>query len=264
MAYTRRKMRRPLYRRRRKFYKKTRTTYGLQKQITRLKRAVRTMGPHNCNLFFNGNLELNSNFTVVPLSDFNSIYNNTMGTYLGSASSGQCFGYAQSDWNNSNQAYLKSISIQWQLTSANEEDNINYSIFLVNIAKNGDTIYNSSTGALGALTQPLHYLMNDGMAMLNKKFFNILRTKFGTVGNYGSAFTTQGAPGRSLTTLDQGYWKLKPRRTIKNPAGNFHTLSASPDPETQYYLIVVNNNSTADLESPQLRLNVVYSINIDG
>ncbi|MEO5351329.1 MAG: hypothetical protein H7836_17055, partial [Magnetococcus sp. YQC-3] len=62
----------------------------------------------------------------------------------------------------------------------------------------------------------------------------------------------------------QGYWKLKPRRTIKNPAGNFHTLSASPDPETQYYLLVVNNNSTVDLESPQLRLNVIYSIAIDG
>ncbi|MEO5351327.1 MAG: hypothetical protein H7836_17045, partial [Magnetococcus sp. YQC-3] len=219
--------RRPMMRRR-KTYKKSIALPRLQRQVARLTRTVRASGPHNVNLFFNGSLELNSNYSVVPLSDFNSIYNNTMGSYIGGASSGQCFGYAQSDWNNSNQAFLKSISIQWQLDSANEEDNINYSMFLINIAKNGDTIYNSSTGALGALTQPLHYLNQNGMAMLNKKYFNILRQKFGTLGNYGTALTAQGAQGQTLITLDQGYWKLKPRRTIKNPAGNFHTLSASP------------------------------------
>lgn len=265
MAY---RYRRPFVRRRRVIRRRRivrrKTMAPLYKKVAQLSRAVRASGPHNVNLFFNGSLELNSNYSVVPLSDFNSIYNNTMGTYLGSASSGQCFGYGQSDWNNSNQAYLKSISMQWTLDSANEEDNINYSMFLVSIAKNGDTVYNSSTGALGALSQPTHYLNNNGMAMLNKKFFNIIRQKFGTLGNYGTSLTSQGAPGVTLTTLSQGYWKIKPRRTIKNPAGNFHLLSASPDPETQYYLIVVNNNSTADLESPQLRLNVIYSINIDG
>ncbi|MEO5351315.1 MAG: hypothetical protein H7836_16985, partial [Magnetococcus sp. YQC-3] len=75
------------------------------------------MGPHNVNLYFNGSLALNSNYSWVPLSDFNSIYNDTMSTYLTSASAGQCFGYAQSDWNNANQAFLKSISIQWTLDS---------------------------------------------------------------------------------------------------------------------------------------------------
>lgn len=260
MAYTRRKMRRPMYRRRRKFYKKTRTVYGLQKQLTRLKRAVRTMGPHNVNIFQNGTLQLTSNYSVLELSDFDGIYNNTLAVGTG----GTCFGYSQSDWNNSNQAYLKSIGIQLTFSSANEEDNINYSAFLVSIAKNGDTIYNSSTGALGTLTQPVHYLSNNGMAMLNKKFFNIIRNKFGTLGNNGAALTSSSAPGRSLTTLDQIYWKIKPRRTIKNPSGNFHLLQASPDPETQYYIIVVNNNSTADLESPVMDFNIVYSLNIDG
>lgn len=220
---------------------------------------IRAKGPHNVNLFQNGSLNLNSNYSVLSLSNFDAIYTNTTG-----GASGQCFGYEQSDWNNSNQAYLKSISMQLTFDSANEEDNINYSAFLVSIAKNGDTIYDSSSGVLGALSQPVHYLSNNGMAMLNKKFFNIIRTKFGTLGNYGSAFTSSAAPGTSLTTLDQIYWKIKPRRTIKNPRGNFHLLKASPDPETQYYLIIVNNNSTADLESPTLNYNIVYSMDIDG
>lgn len=248
----------------RKFYKKTRSTYGLAKQVARLAKQVKMKGPHNVNLFFNGQLLMNSNYSWVPLSNFNAIYTNTMGTYLGGSAAGQCFGFSNQDWNNSNKALLKSITIQWQLEANNEEDNINYSLFLVNIGKNGAAIYSKVTGALNTLSQPTHYLSNEGMAMLNKKYFNILRTEFGTLGNYGTALTSQGAQGDSLTTLKQGYWKIKPRRMITNPAGNFHELVASQDPSTQYYLLAVNNNSTADLESPQLRLNVVYSIDIDG
>lgn len=238
---------------RRKTYKKLRgrgRVRDLAYKLRRINRRINLMGPHNVNLYKNGDLQLQSNYSVLPLSDFSTLL--------------PCFGYTTADYNNSNQAYLKSISMQFTLTSANEEDNINYSMFLVSIGKNGDTVYDSATGTLATLTQPLHYLANQSMGMLNKKYFNVMRTKFGTLGNWSTPLQQPSASGETITAQTQFYWKIKPRRTIKNPAGNWSLLNASPDPETQYYIIVLNNNSTADLESPVLSYNIVYSINIDG
>lgn len=234
----------------RKFYKKTRSTSGLAKQVARLTRRVNKSQIHNVNLFQNGNLQLTSNYAVLPLSNWGSLT--------------PCFGYTTTDYNNANEAFLKSITMQFRLNSANEEDNISYSMFLVSISKNGSNIYDQATGTLSALTQPLHYLSTASMGMLNKKYFKIHRTKFGNLGNWSTPLQQSSAGGKSLTTLDQFYWKIKPMKTIKNPAGNFASLACSQDPATQYYIIVLNDNSTADLESPILEYNIIYSLNIDG
>lgn len=139
-----------------------------------------------------------------------------------------------------------------------EENTIQLTMFLVSLKDQIGSAFNPATSAL-TLSNTVHYYSQDGLTMLNKKVFNIHKVKRLSLTNHNKALADPSAQTQHGTDY-RFYWKWRPNQYITNPLGNWKSLGSGVDPSKTYYLLIFNNNSTLDLESPAFTYNVVHTM----
>lgn len=139
----------------------------------------------------------------------------------------------------------------------NEENTVGFTAFLVSLKDDIGSVFNPTTGAI-TLTQNVTHYINQGMALLNKKMFNIHRVKRFTLTNHGENLNYSSAQTQYGTDM-RWYWKVAINKTIQNPQGNWKSLGSALDPSKNYYIIVFNDNSVIDLESPTVAITAVHT-----
>jgi len=140
----------------------------------------------------------------------------------------------------------------------NEESTIGFTMFLVSLTDDIGDAFNPSTGAL-SLSSGQHYFQQNGICMLNKKCFKIHKVMRKILTNYNTALGTAAAQTQSGTDY-RFYIKHSPRSTITNVKGDWKALRSSQDPSKQRYLLIFNDDSTLDGESPAFTYNVVHTV----
>lgn len=152
-------------------------------------------------------------------------------------------------------------------TPNNEMSNVDLSVFVVTLKDEASALYDKSTGAL-TLTEGLHYAINDlqtdaGQTYLNPKCFNIHLTKRWIIGNNNIASNgPTGTGNTSVTGVKRRALTIKCNQMQYNPAGNVQSLKVSQDPSKQWYMLIFNNNSSADFEFPQVYYNIIHKIDV--
>lgn len=138
----------------------------------------------------------------------------------------------------------------------NEESTTRFSAFLVSLKdKVSSAVFTNNTGAL-QLTADSHYIFNQGIVFLNKKIFNVHRSKYFTLTNYNTALSSSAAQSMYGTDMEWT-WTIAPKVTIENPTGNWNSLPSSLDPSKQYYILIFSDNQTGDLESPDVTISQI-------
>lgn len=248
----------PFYRRR-TFKKRAARTYKrrttrssrnvtvLAKRVNRLSRQMRQKSP---SLILTRSI--NSGLVTAPLFSYGLDQYPSMTAVFGTAA----------DDLDCNRALDKSdtmdINVTLENSVNNEEETINFTCYLVQLK---DAIGAAYVGGALGLTNTIHYVsapVPGGSALLNLKYFRILKTKKFTLTNYGSPLTTSGAQSQYGTAM-RWTWKLNQKRLIQNPTGNFN---AQPpvDPSQARFLILFNDNSAVDGEFPTIQINHVKSL----
>jgi len=176
---------------------------------------------------------------IVNLSDFSGMIST--------------FGTSAND-NVDNRIIHKSVGMDIRVTLENainnEESTTGFTAFLVSLKDQVGNVYNNLTGGLTLTLGATHEIIQ-GMVLLNKQIFNIHKQKRFTLTNYNQALISPA--GQSQYGTDhRWYWRLPINKTIINPRGDWKQLGCALDPSKQYYLMVFNDNSSADLESPAL------------
>lgn len=143
-------------------------------------------------------------------------------------------------------------------TINNEKDTIGFTIFLVSLKDHIGSAFNPSTGAL-TLNANQHYVIQNGLTMLNKKCFNIHKVKRRVFTNHGTSLSNPSAQTQSGTDC-RWYWKIGLNKVIQNPTGDWKTLSSALDPSKQYYVLIFNDNSSFDGENPSMSYNFVHTM----
>lgn len=217
----------------------------LAKAVKRLQSNMRKRKQY-INLWQNGATGVTADYFLINLSQFNSFTN---------------IFASQADDKTGNKMIHQSIGLDLRVTLeniVNEPDTTGFTFFLVSLKDTIGSAFVPSTGAL-TLTPNVHYVINQGMVMLNKQCFTIHKRKRFTLGNYGQALSTSAAQTQFGTDC-RWYWKQRVGKTINNPYGNWSDLFSGLDPSKSYYLLAFNDNSGTDLQNPQLRFSIVHSI----
>jgi len=170
------------------------------------------------------------------------------------------FGTSAND-NVANKIIHKSVGMDCRVTLENainnEESTIGFTAFLVSLNDNVGNVYNNLTGGLTLTLGATHEIVQ-GMVLLNKKMFKIHKTKRFTLTNYNQALISPAAQTQYGTDY-RWYWRLPINKMIENPRGDWKQLGCALDPSKQYYLMIFNDNSTSDLESPAFTYVAVHT-----
>jgi len=170
------------------------------------------------------------------------------------------FGTSAND-NEDNKIIHKSVGMDCRVTLENainnEESTIGFTAMLVSLKDDCGNIYNNLTGGLTLTLGATHEIIQ-GMVLLNKKIFNIHKTKRFTLTNYNQALISPAAQTQ-YGTDHRWYWRLPINKTIQNPRGDWKQLGCALDPSKQYYMMIWNDNSTSDLESPAFSYVAVHT-----
>lgn len=173
------------------------------------------------------------------------------------------FSTGNTDWVNSNKIYHKSMKIDCQLTFGNEVNLINYRAFLVTIRDDANVpqLWNSSTGGLAPQLNVDFTQGSFGLGRLNPKTFKIHRVKtFMTYAGDAQPSIVGGNSGNKL--IHTWSWNIKPGHTIYNPRGNVSAMVTCNDPSKSYYIIIMTDNSSADLQSPAFKCDINHTITV--
>lgn len=140
----------------------------------------------------------------------------------------------------------------------NEEETINFSVFLVSLKDIAGGIIDHATGFL-TLTADKDYYSYSGWAFLNKERFTIHQYKHFTLTNYGTALTASGAQNKYGTNIDFDWKTPVNKMYLCNDPGE-DADQGSPfeqiyqaDPDQNYYILVFNDNSSVDTEYPAIK-----------
>lgn len=247
MPYPRRVGRRRVVMKRKRVYRrKATTTVALARKVKYLARQMRQKSPP---------LLLTRSFTTgmaSPLVSYGLDQYPSMTPVFGTAA----------DDMECNRVLDKSdvmdITVTLESPVNNEEETINFTAYIVQLK---DAIGGNYTGGALALTNSIHYVSAPnpgGHALLNLKYFKILKSKKFTLTNYGTALGASAAQSQYGTSR-RWTWKLNQKRLIQNPTGNFGA-QAPVDPSQARFLIVFTDNSIVDAESPTIYVNHVKSL----
>jgi len=176
------------------------------------------------------------------------------------------FGSNAADLADVQKMYVNSYTLDVRLNQAGESDRIYYTAFIVSLK---DEAADASTfdpldGKL-VMSDGLHYqtLFTNGRVLMNTKMFNIHSMK---------RFTMGGRAGDQSTpeTRDLSF-KIVPReKLIVNTRGNIFGSAASPNngltypknPSQNYYFLLFNDDSLADLAANQITIGGLASVAI--
>jgi len=140
----------------------------------------------------------------------------------------------------------------------NEESTISFTMFLVSLKDDIGDAFTPATGAL-SLTSGQHYYMQNGQCLLNKKCFNIHKIMRKTLTNFNTTLGTAAAKSQGGADF-RFYIKHSPNCTITNVKGDWKALGSAQDPSKQRYLLIFNDDSTLDGESPALTYSIVHTV----
>jgi len=169
------------------------------------------------------------------------------------------FGSNDADVNNADKVYINSYKWDVRLSQGSEADRIYYSYFLISLKDqaNDSSTFDPATGGL-QLVDGTHFrtLSTDGRVLLNPKFFNIHRYK---------RFTMGGRPGDQSApeTRDLSFTIVPKQKLITNPRGNVFGNAAHSfprDPSQNYFFILFNDDSGADLQVNTISIGGLASV----
>lgn len=248
MPYKRSYKSRPKRMMRKRVYRKKTTINSLVKSVSRIKRTLRQKS--------------------APLILTRSINNGTVASPLFSYGLDQyqsmtaVFGTGADDLE-CNRVLDKSDSMDITVTLENsinnEEETINFTAYLVQLKDAIGGAY-ASPGTL-SLNNVTHYVSAPtpgGSALLNLKYFKILKSKKFTLTNYGTQLSIPAGQSQFGTNI-RWTWKINQPRLIQNPTGNFN-LNGPVDASQARFLLLFNDNSIIDGESPTIQINHVKSL----
>lgn len=166
------------------------------------------------------------------------------------------FGSAAND-GQQNATIWKSTGLDLYFSIGNETALTTFTVFLVH-AKDEAANLISSTGTLSMSSGDAYYAIGS-QTMINKKYFKILKVKRFQLGNNGQSAATSTAQ-MQFGIERRMYMKFRANKKITNPGGDWKDLTRSLDPSGNYYLLVFNDNSSADLEYPTLSMTSVHTV----
>lgn len=230
----------------RRTYRKGKSTVkGLAKRVNALSRSMRMKTEYQ---HLGGTINSTIGSILPPgISIFNLCNWNSYSSIFGSFNTDVDLG---------NSYYHKSFGLDLTFEPNNETDNVSYTVFLVSLKDSIGSAFDSTNGTL-SLNSPQHFWANQGMIMLNKKVFNIHKVKRFHLGNFGAPLTQSSA--NQYGTIRRFYWKWFPKCKVINPVASVKLLNSSIDPSKQYFLLVCNDDSSADLASPVVRGTIVHT-----
>lgn len=181
---------------------------------------------------------------------------------------GRIFGTDADDESNHSALWKKS-NFDFEIDTSGEADPIDYSMYIVTLTKLGmEELFTPASGGLAGpagITPPVngtHFVIGGtyGMAWLNRKYFNIIKSKRFITGAYG-------APAADANTLRKRFYVKMSHNggkghVIKNPKGDWKAQPSPTVPAQNYYLLLFNNDSTVDGQSVQLRMNAIHTLQI--
>lgn len=236
------------------WYKGPKTLTTLAQRVNKLQRKVNgEKEVHYC--YHQISLNLSNDYSSVNLTNYNKLFNS-------SSDSGPLFGSSSIDFDSVNKVQHKSTTIQYTLDMANEPDNVQMTVMCLSLKSGARSLYDPTTspGPLTIVDGP-HFRKVGGMTMVNKKLFNIHYIKNIHIGN-NNQLTSVPTADNGLYRIYTDYFKIKPNCYVTNPGivggtGDIDVMFGDPKPTQQYFLVVFNNNSGADLQFPTLTANQI-------
>lgn len=199
-----------------------------------------------------GNAGGNSQF-ILPLSQYSQW--------------SRIFGADADDESNHSALWRKS-NIDFQIDAENERSNIDYTLYVVSLTKLGASeLFTPSSGGLAgplgitSLTNGTHYMTGGsaGMALLNRKYFNILHCKRLITGT-GGAVAYETASLRKRWYVKMAHNGGKGHR-LQNPKGDWKASVSPLVPNQNLYVLIFNNDSTIDT-SVKFKMNCLHTVDI--
>lgn len=168
------------------------------------------------------------------------------------------WGYSSTDVANADKAYLNSKDVYVSVRQNNEPNLIRYTMFVVSLKDAGadSTTFDPLTGSL-TLANGTHYtnIVSD-QVRISPRFFNIHAMRRFTMGYEGTA-----GPTADTVSERRFVFKLKPKqKLINNPKGNVFgnaSFTFPKDPSQNYWVLLFNDNASADLENNKVDINTV-------
>lgn len=233
-------------------YKRSRPTGTIKRRLRKVERAVRESTQIVALKQTYGATSLASYVNVFPLTNYTQMT--------------PTFGITAADLAEKPKAFHRKVGIDCVLDMANEKDTITYTIFIVSLKSKMMPFVNQVSGTL-TLTLDTHFSFLNGMAMVNKDYFNIHKIKRIATGNHGK-YIGDGAPNYGYFPLNSDDTRIRHRwymrHTIKaqvsNSIGDWTTLSYNPVIARNHYVLVFNDNSALDAENPVLSMNMVHTL----
>lgn len=140
----------------------------------------------------------------------------------------------------------------------NEENTVNFTMFLVTLHDEASDILNTTNGNL-TISNNNHYYQQNGITYLNPKVFKVIKRKRFTLTNFGGSLDIAGA--QSQFGADKRFWfKIPVNKTIINHTGDWRQLPQVRDPSKSYHLLIFNDNSSLDGENPTMDLSVLHTL----
>lgn len=166
-------------------------------------------------------------------------------------------------------AIWKKTNIDCEIDADQERSNIDYTMYIVSLTKLGQAeLFTPSSGGLAgplgitSLTNGRHFVINGnyGMAMLNRKYFNIKYVKRIMTGTGGAvAYETASLRKRMYIKLPHGTngagFKLQ------NPNGDWRAQPSTQVAGQCLYFLIFNNDSTVDA-TVKFRFNAIHTVDV--
>lgn len=210
-------------------------TQQLTKAVSTLRRQIVPLSQNKLFYKFGGNVNIGS-----PLGTQPYILN------ISQASSWvRVFGTDADD--EQSHCFMQNRSpLKWNIVINGETAQVHYTFALVSLTKIGASeLFNAGTGGLNTITDNVHFtqpaagFLGVG-TLLNKRYFNIHYYRTAVT------YSTSGYVGEGKPTI-RGSVRIPPAKWI-NPLGDWKAKGYNPNAMQNYYLIIFNNDSTADAD----------------
>ena len=166
-------------------------------------------------------------------------------------------------------AVWKKTNIDCEIDADLERSNIDYTMFIVSLTKLGAAeLFTPSSGGLAgplgitSLTNGRHYQVNGsyGLAMLNRKYFNIKYVKRIMTGTGGAvAYETASLRKRMYIKLNHGTNGSGFR--LQNANGDWRAQPSTQVAGQNLYILIFNNDSTLDA-SCRFKFNAIHTVDV--
>lgn len=166
----------------------------------------------------------------------------------------------------SGQAMLRKIEVDIQVQINSEPSPVTYSMFLISLKETTSAqLIANTTAALSGLVENTHYTLGPaanggrGQAYLNPAFFKIHKTRRFQLS--GLKYDTAGDEARNqVGTVKRFAWTIPFKRRLVSGRGSWDENISSVPNSARLYVLIFNDNSTVDGESPYMTGNALIHV----